>query len=99
MRGMKLACAWAFAAAATVLAGCAPSREAVTAADPDLEREIDQIKAIDNHAHPVRFTGPGEQPDRDFDALPVDNMEPMSDPVSLRPGDPAIADAARELYG
>lgn len=96
---MKNARAWTLAAVVGALAGCAPSREALTAADPELEREIEQIKAIDNHAHPVRLTGAGEEPDRDFDALPVDNMEPMSDPVNLRAGAPAIADAARELYG
>ena len=42
---------------------------------------------------PGRVTAAGEPPDRGFDALPVDNMEPQSDPVNLRPGAPA--DAAR----
>ena len=69
------------------------------AADPDLVAEIDGIRAIDNHAHPVRVTASGEKPDRDFDALPVDNMEPQSDPVNLRPGAPAMLDAARALSG
>jgi hypothetical protein len=41
--------------------------------DPQLASEIEKIKAIDNHAHPVR---PGNPPDNDFDALPVDHMEP-----------------------
>ena len=54
-------------------------------ADPDLAREIASIKAIDNHAHPVRVMPKGQQ-DRFFDALPVDNMEPASDPLALRPG-------------
>src|SRR3954465_1738468 len=81
-----------------LLTGCGP-REAVAPADADLEKEIAAIRAIDNHAHPVRVTGPGEQPDRGFDALPVDNMEPSSDPVNLRPGAPAALDAARALYG
>jgi len=69
------------------------------AADPLLVAEIDGIRAIDNHAHPVRVTASGEKPDRDFDALPVDNMEPQSDPVNLRPGAPAMLDAARALAG
>jgi predicted TIM-barrel fold metal-dependent hydrolase len=68
-------------------------------ADPDLAAEIGSIRAIDNHAHPVRVTAAGEQPDRDFDALPVDNMEPQSDPVGLRPGAPGMLDAWRTLYG
>jgi hypothetical protein len=79
-----------------LLAGCARDRPA---ADPDLAAEIDRIPAIDNHAHPVRVTAPGEPADRFFDALPVDNMEPESDPVNLRPGAPAVLDAARALYG
>jgi hypothetical protein len=53
--------------------------------DPGLASEIAQIKAIDNHAHPVRVMPKG-QSDRFFDALPVDNMEPASDPLALRPG-------------
>jgi predicted TIM-barrel fold metal-dependent hydrolase len=79
--------------------GCGPRREAPAPADADLEKEIAEIRAIDNHAHPVRVTAPGEQPDKGFDALPVDNMEPASDPVNARPGAPAALDAARTLYG
>jgi predicted TIM-barrel fold metal-dependent hydrolase len=56
------------------------------AADPGLLSEIQQIRAIDNHAHPVRFTPPGEPPDRSYDALPVENLEPGSDPLIYRPG-------------
>jgi hypothetical protein len=77
--------------------GCAPRQQ--TAADPGLLAEIQGIRAIDNHAHPVRVVGAGERPDRGFDALPVDNMEPQSDPVNLRPNAPAMLDAARALYG
>ncbi len=54
--------------------------------DPDLAATIASIKAIDNHAHPVRTMPKGQPPDRFFDALPVDNLEPASDPVALRPG-------------
>ena len=36
--------------------------------------------------------------DRDFDALPVDNMEPQSDPVYMRPGAPGVIDAWRALW-
>jgi hypothetical protein len=79
-----------------LLTSCARERPA---ADPGLASEIDRIPAIDNHAHPVRYVPAGDPPDRFFDALPVDNMEPQSDPVNLRPGAPAIADAARALYG
>jgi predicted TIM-barrel fold metal-dependent hydrolase len=75
------------------------SRAPLPLADPDLAAEIARIRAIDNHAHPVRVTGAGEQPDRDFDALPVDSMEPQSDPLGLRPGAPGMLGAWQALYG
>jgi hypothetical protein len=84
------------AAASLLFLGCATSPQ--PAADPQLAAEIQNIRAIDNHAHPVRVVRNGEPPDRGFDALPVDNMEPSSDPVNLRPGAPALLDAARALY-
>ena len=85
------------AAALVALAGCNPAPP--PAADPGLAAEVQRIRAIDNHAHPVRFTAPNEPADRFFDALPVDNMEPQSDPVNLRPDAPAMAEAWRALYG
>src|ERR1051326_8696439 len=80
-----------------LMAGCALRSQ--PSADPDLLVEIQGIRAIDNHAHPVRAVAAGEQPDRGFDALPVDNMEPQSDPVNLRPGAPAMRDAGQALFG
>src|SRR5579864_2007533 len=94
LRGGRWRCGLAVALA--LLAGC---NRPQPPADADLVAEIDTIRAIDNHAHPVRMTARGEKPDRDFDALPVDNMEPQSDPVNLRPGAPAIAEAAKALSG
>ena len=41
----------------------------------------------------------GGPPDREFDALPVDNMEPASDPVNLRPNSAAVLEAQKQLYG
>src|SRR5689334_3721276 len=96
---MDIARGFVLAILLALWASCAPTREVSAASDPELEREIDQIKAVDNHAHPVRVPSPGEPPDRDFDALPADSMEPMSDPVNRRPGSPQAADAARDLYG
>jgi hypothetical protein len=85
------------AAALVALAGCSTGPPPM--ADPGVSAEIQRIRAIDNHAHPVRYTAPNETPDRFFDALPVDNMEPQSDPVNLKPNSPAVADAWRALYG
>ena len=66
-------------AAALAFAACSREQPAV---DPQLAAAIAGIKAIDNHAHPV-LAAAG---DREFDALPVDNMEPQSDAVAMRPG-------------
>ncbi len=56
------------------------------AAEPSLTTQINAIPAWDNHAHPV-LPPPdpaAPNPDRDFDALPVDQMEPQTDPVAWR---------------
>jgi predicted TIM-barrel fold metal-dependent hydrolase len=46
----------------------------------------------------VRNVPKGAPADREFDALPVDNMEPSSDPVYLRDNAPGFADAWKALY-
>jgi predicted TIM-barrel fold metal-dependent hydrolase len=74
-----------------LLAGCA--HDPAPAVDPALASDIAQIKAIDNHAHAVRNV----EGDREFDALPVDNMEPSSDPLVFRPGSPQVREAARHF--
>jgi len=88
---------------ALLLAGC----KSAPLVDPGLASEIASIKAIDNHAHPVRFTPKGQPPDRLFDALPVDNMEPESNPLAMRPGafpkvfpqgKQSVMDSKRDLY-
>ncbi len=62
--------------------------------DAQLASEIGKIKAIDNHAHPVR---PGNPPDNDFDALPVDNMEAYPLPVRSRLESPIVAEARQKM--
>src|SRR5437667_453876 len=44
--------------------------DAQTRADADLLAEISKIKAIDNHAHPLKYVAAGEKPDDEYDALP-----------------------------
>jgi uncharacterized protein len=61
--------------------------------DPRLAVEIAKIKAIDNHAHPVR---PGAPPDTDFDALPVEHLEPYPEPVRTRVDSPVVAEARQK---
>jgi hypothetical protein len=88
----------------SALISCSPRDAASNGAagygvDPQIAEEIGRIKAIDNHAHPVRPTAAGEQPDNEFDALPVDNLEPQSDPIRQRPASPDTVAAGRELFG
>jgi hypothetical protein len=64
---------------------------------PGLAREIDSIRAIDNHAHPM-LSPPADATDREFDALPVDNMAPQTDPVALRSDWPPLHDAWQALF-
>jgi predicted TIM-barrel fold metal-dependent hydrolase len=88
---------------AVLCAGC--QRVPETAARPALDvdagllAEIRSISAIDNHAHPVRPTAAGEAPDREYDALPVENLEPASDPVRQRPGTRELAEARAHVLG
>ncbi len=65
--------------------------------DPALAKQIAAIPAIDNHAHPM-LSPPEDKTDRNFDALPVDNMEPETDPVAWRPENPQLAAAWKALF-
>ena len=65
--------------------------------DPGLFEVIASIRAVDNHAHPV--LPPSADPhDRNFDALPVDNMAPETSAVALRPDNPQLAQAWAALW-
>jgi uncharacterized protein len=69
------------------------------AVDSQLAAEIGKIKAIDNHAHPVRPVLDPSDKDTEFDALPVDVMEPYTEPVRTREGSPLVIEAWRQLFG
>jgi hypothetical protein len=77
-----------------LLAGGA-SAEAV---DPQIEQELASIQAIDNHAHPV-LAPPAMATDHEFDALPADNLEPQTEPSTLREDFPLLGAAWKALYG
>lgn len=66
--------------------------------DPEIAAAIAAATAIDNHAHPV-LPAPNDRSDRNFDALPVDNMEPETDPVAWRAGNPQLTAAWKALWG
>lgn len=67
--------------------------------DSGLARFIAGIRAIDNHAHPMRPLGPGAPPDTEFDALPLDGVPPFPVPWRLTQDSPVWGQAARALYG
>jgi predicted TIM-barrel fold metal-dependent hydrolase len=67
--------------------------------DRDLLAEISKIKAIDNHAHPLKYVAPGEKPDDEFDALPLDAIEAFPLPLRLSPTNPEFIRAWHDLYG
>ena len=85
-------------AAAMLAFSCAPPpghpRQEI---DPQIRAEIGRTKAIDNHAHPMRAFGPGD-PDHDYDALPVDSMQPSPLPIRLEPSNPEYRFAWRHLF-
>ncbi|MFI5312357.1 MAG: amidohydrolase [Gemmatimonadales bacterium] len=82
-----------FLVLATCVACSAP------AVDPALEHYIADIKAVDNHAHPMLPVAAGAPADSEFDALPLDPLPPFSLPPRLRAEHPAWLAAARALYG
>jgi uncharacterized protein len=81
-----------FAASATI---CAIAQS--PSIDPTLASKIATIPAIDNHAHPL-LSPPAYATDRNFDALPVDTMDPYTDPAGMRPTLPALHDAWQAIF-
>jgi predicted TIM-barrel fold metal-dependent hydrolase len=73
-------------------------RAAQAEVDRSLAEEIFKIRAIDNHAHPLRAVREGEE-DREFDALIPDTLEPSPAPARLRPDNPEFVGAWREFWG
>jgi predicted TIM-barrel fold metal-dependent hydrolase len=69
------------------------------APDPELASYIGLIRAVDNHAHPMRLLLAGEKNDPDVDALPGDGIEEGPSPVRGRPDNPEYVPIWRELYG
>jgi hypothetical protein len=67
-------------------------------ADPQLLTEINKIKAIDNHAHPLRYVAEGAKPDDEYDALPLESIEPFPLPLRLSPGNREFVDAWKHFY-
>ena len=69
-----------------------------TVVDPSLLAEISKIKAIDNHAHPLKYVAEGEKPDDEYDALPLEAIEAFPLPLRLSPTNPEFIRAWHDLY-
>ena len=67
--------------------------------DPQLAAAISRIPAFDNHAHVMTVVHPGERPDSEYDALPVDGMQPFNLPVRMSAANPEFIGAWKALYG
>src|SRR5579884_1053049 len=86
----------ALVALATLVVGSAQTKPA-----PALLAEIEQIRAIDNHAHPGRVLGPEEKEDTEIDALmsfATPTFENYPAPLRLQPDNPEWVQAWRALY-
>lgn len=66
--------------------------------DRDLLSEISKIKAIDNHAHPLKYVAAGEKADDEYDALPLEAIPPFPFPVRVMPTNLEFVRAWRDLY-
>jgi predicted TIM-barrel fold metal-dependent hydrolase len=80
------------------LAGCGPRPDSAEV-DSAIAAEIEKIKAIDNHGHPLHVTSPGEQADDTYDALTFEEMEPFPSPLRIRFDNPEYLQAWKTLYG
>lgn len=89
---------WSHAATA-VLALLLPLTHSVLgepAIDPAIKAIISKTRAIDNHAHPLRVTAPGEV-DIDSDQL-FSPIEMSGAPLRLRPNNPELLGVWRALF-
>jgi predicted TIM-barrel fold metal-dependent hydrolase len=66
--------------------------------DGELARYINAIRAIDDHAHPMRPVPGGAPADTEYDALPLDGIPPFELPSRLKPDDPIWRQAQAALY-
>jgi predicted TIM-barrel fold metal-dependent hydrolase len=67
--------------------------------DSALARYINAIRAIDDHAHPMRPVVAGAPADSEYDALPLDGIPPFEVPNRLKTNDPIWRAAQQAVYG
>ncbi|HEX4561336.1 MAG TPA: hypothetical protein VH113_05830, partial [Gemmatimonadales bacterium] len=72
---------------------------AQTPVDPALAAYIETIRAIDNHAHPMRPVAAGAPADTEYDALPLNGIPSFALPWRLTSEAPIWGAAARAVRG
>lgn len=75
-----------------------PAQTMQAGLDRDLLNEISKIRAIDNHAHPLKYVAAGEKRDDEYDALPLEAIPAFALPVRLNPANPEFIRAWHDLY-
>ena len=84
---------------ALALAAILPSASGAQAPiDSALARYINGIRAIDDHAHPMRPVTVGAPADTEFDALPLDGIPAFDLPNRLKADNPIWRAAQQALY-
>src|SRR6266404_3957458 len=73
----------------------ANEQTAQSATDTELAEFINDIKAVDNHAHPNTI----DPDDKGSDALPLDGLGNIELPARVRPESQTWLDAGKALYG
>jgi uncharacterized protein len=96
---MRKAASLLILAVVAIVAVAPPRISGQAGVDKDLLSEINKIKAIDNHAHPLRYVAEGDKPDDEYDALPLEAIPPFPLPVRLSPTNAEFITAWRDLYG
>jgi uncharacterized protein len=86
------------AAALAVIVSCTRPQPPGLYVDSAIEAEIRQIHAIDNHAHPMRISSPGDE-DHDYDALSMEGIQDLAMPAPLRDDSPYFPKAWHALFG
>jgi predicted TIM-barrel fold metal-dependent hydrolase len=86
-------------AVAAIVLTAVGSLPAAAQMDPALARIIETTKAIDNHAHPLKYVAEGQARDEDYDQLPCDTMEQGPGPWRSRLENPEWIGVWRALYG
>jgi uncharacterized protein len=66
--------------------------------DPALLKEIEAIRAIDDHAHTPALVSAGETDDG-YDALPCEPLEPTDPTITSLPDNPAFLEGSKIFFG